>query len=313
VGLPAGDFLFAGAFSWDPASMSKVANQIVQQVFADEDISKDARAADLRKYFDTMLQALGAVNGESFVLVEPPPGGQSGFLHGAALIDTADPEKLRDLQLQMLRNSAAMSALSGNGDLQNAVDVTPDAVTIKGVKLLKATMKFSLRTATPDKPLNPASRQALSLINIMYGADGLTSYFGIVGQRVIAIFGSDAANLDAAITAAQSNSDAFAKSDAIAASKDQLLPHPLMVSYFPVTRWFMLAESFIRPGAAAPVPDSIAKAPPIVVSAAVDGSSVTEEIYVPLDTITGIRDAITRLQGGPQPGGRGAPGDPGLP
>jgi len=312
LGLPAGNFLFAGAFSWDPASMTKAANMVVQQVFADETISKDARAADLRKYFDAAVQTLTVINGENIVLIEPPPGGQSGFLHGAVLIDTADPQKLLDLQLQMFKNSGAMSAISGNGDLQTTVGVTPDAVTVKGVKLAKASIKFSLRADTPDKPLNPASRQALSMINTMYGVDGLTMYYGVVGKHEIAIFGSDAANIDAAITAAESNSDALAKSDAIAASKAQLLPNPLMVAYLPVTRWFMLAESFIRPGAAAPFPDSIAKAPPIVFSAAVDGNSVTEEIYVPLNTINGIRDAIVRLQGGPQ-GGGGAPEVPNLP
>jgi hypothetical protein len=312
-GLPAGNFLFAGAFSWDSASMSKAANQVIQQIFANETISKDARSADLRKYFDAMAQMLTAVDGENFVLVEPPPGGQSGFMHGTALIDTADPQKLMDLQMQMVKNSAAMAAFSGTGDLKTTVDVTPDAVTVKGVKLSKTTIQFTLRTATAEQPLNPASRQALAMISTMYGAEGLTSYMGVVGKHVVVIFGSDAGNLDAAITAAQTNSDAFTRSDAIAATKDQLLANPRMVAYLPVTRWFMLAETFIRPGAAAPFPDSITKAPPIVISGAVDGNSVTNEIYVPLNTISGIRDAITRLQGGPQPGGGGTPVVPNLP
>ena len=57
-----------------------------------------------------LMQVAGRLLGENFVLLEPPPGGSNGFMHGAALIDTDDPQKLLNLQLKMLSNSAARSS-----------------------------------------------------------------------------------------------------------------------------------------------------------------------------------------------------------
>jgi len=297
-GLPgAGSgFLAAGAANWDGATMGTVIDNFTKALLADETISKDKRAADLKKSMELQRDMLAITTGASFVLLDPPAGGENGFIAGVALMDTKDPAKLRDLQAQVLQSNFMNDSM--NPDIKQTVSVTPDAVTIKGVKLSKFNLKLTLREDTPDKPINDANKMVLQMLNKVYGKEGLTAYFGTVGNRGIIIYGSDAGTLEAGVTAAQANSNELGANPTIAATKDQLVVNPIAVAYLPVTRWITLAASIMRPGAAGDAQPSpaILNAPPIVMSAGVTNNMMTAELHVPIATVTGIQEAYARLQ-----------------
>jgi hypothetical protein len=297
-GLPgAGSgFLAAGAANWDSATMASALDNFSQQLLADETISKDKRAGDIKKSLELERQILEISTGASFVLLDPPAGGENGFIAGVALIETKDPAKFRDLQSQMLQSNFLNDSM--NPDIKQTTSVTPDAVTIKGVKLSKFNIKLSLREETADKPINEANKMVLPMLQKVYGKEGLTAYFGTVGNRGIVIYGSDPGTLEAGVAAAQSNSNELAATPSIAATKDQLVANPIGVAYLPVTRWITLASSIMRPPAAGePGPSpAILNAPPIVMSAGITNNMVTAEIHVPIATVTGIQEAYGRLQ-----------------
>jgi len=122
-----------------------------------------------------------------------------------------------------------------------------------------------------------------------------------VGKRVLMVLGTDLSMIEAAITAAQADSDALGSSPEIAATKDQLVANPVAVAYLPIARWVTLAQSITLPPAAggrggAAANAAVGNAPPVVMSLGVTGTMVTAELHVPLATIRAAQEAITRME-----------------
>lgn len=297
-GLPSAGsgFLAAGAMNWDPASMATVMGNFTQTLTADETIARDPRGVELKKALDLQRQMLAITTGAKFILLDPPAGGQNGYLSGVLVMDTTDPAKLLQLQSEALKSGFMQDSM--NPDIKQSVNVTPDAITVKGVKLTKINMKMTLREETPDKPINPASRMAIEMAQRIYGQDGMTAYFGIVGNHGVVIYGSDAGTIESGVAAAQGNGNELGSNPLIAASKDQLVANPVMVAYLPITRWVALFSSILRPPAPgdAPANPAVANAPPVVMSAGVTNSLMTAELHVPIATISSMQEAIARLQ-----------------
>ena len=309
-GLPAGNFLVAGAGQWNAPALVAVVGDFLNQLVADPSLAKDPRLPEIRQSLDDARKAMGMVSGARMTLLEPTASGKDGFLNGAMLLDASDPKALVDLELKMADSKLAQNAVSP--DIKTAVTVTPNALTVKDVPLAKMTMKYTLRDETPDKPISAASKQALQAIQQMYGPNGMTMYMGAVGKRVLIVYGSDLNMIESAVGAAKDDSGALAASPAIAATNDQLVSNPLGVAYLPIASWVNLAQSLLAPGAAAPARGAaVAPAPPVVVSVGASGKTLTAEIHVPIATIIATQDAITRLGGGG--GGGGGGGLPGLP
>jgi hypothetical protein len=301
---PGAGFLFAGAMNWDPASMSTVMKNFTQTLLADETLAKDPRGADLKKALDLQRQMIEITTGAKFILLDPPAGGKNGFFSGVFLIDSTNPARFQELQSESMRGNFLQDPM--NPDIKQQVTVTPDAVTVKGVKLTKMNVKMSLREDTPDKPVNPASRVAIEMAQKIYGPDGMTIYSGVIGTRGIVISGSDAGTLESAVAAAQANTGELASNPLIAASKEQLVANPVAVMYLPITRWVTLASAILKPGGAAETAPSpaISNAPPVVMSAGVTNSLMTAEVHVPIATISGMKEAVARLQAGMNGGGQ---------
>jgi hypothetical protein len=291
--------------NWDSPSLAQVLANFSQTLLSDETIAKDPRGAELKRVLELQRQMLEVTTGMKFILLDPPAGGKSGFMSGVLLMDTRDPAKLLQLQTESMRSSFLQESM--NPDIKQSVTVSPDAATVKGVKLNKLNLKVSLREDTPDKPVNQSSRVAVEMAQRIYGPDGMTVYFGIVGNRGICIYGSDTGTLESAVTAAQSNSAELSANPVIAASKDQLVANPIAAAYLPITRWVTLFSSIIRPPAAGDAPPSpaIANAPPVIISAGVTNNLLTAEVHVPIATISGMQEAIVRLQQSMNPGGGG--------
>ena len=312
-GLPTvtgNNFLIAGSFNWDSTSVAAQVGNAIDQLLSDDVIAKDTLAPDMKSYADLAKQLLADATGMRMILLDPPAGGKGGIINGAVLIDTPDSAKFMKLDLEMLNSGLIKSSVfqqATNPDLKQTITTVPDAVTIKGVKLTKMNMKFTLREETPDKPIVPANKAALEAILKMYGPDGLTTYIGAVGKQVLIVYGSEGPLLEAAVAAAQANTDTFSSNPAIAATKDQLVANPIAVFYQPITRWVTLAQSIMSPSPAADAPASpaIVNAPPIISSLGVTGSMLTAELHVPIATISGMQEAIMRIQremNGPQGG-----------
>ncbi len=293
-GLPAGSFLVAGSGKWNSDAMAGVVGDVLNGIATDPALAKDARQPELKKSFDAVKQMMLLTNGMSFTMLEPPARGKDGYLNGAFLIDTSDPKKLLDLEIQSANN---MLAQGMNPDLKMAVTVTPNALTVKDVPLAKMMVKISLRDETPDKPIPAASRQGFDMVQKLYGPNGLTTYMGVVGKRVLVIYGSELSLMESAITAAQADTNALGAMPEITATKDQVVANPVAVMYLPIVRWVTLAQAILAPGAAEPAPGAaLANAPPVVMSLGVSGRMVTAELHVPIAAITATQDAVARLQ-----------------
>jgi hypothetical protein len=158
-------------------------------------------------------------------------------------------------------------------------------------------MKFGLRDETPDNPIAPENRVAADAITRMYGKDGLTVSFGIVGKRVLVIYGTDNAMIESAISAAQSDGDVLSAGAAVSSVKDDVVANPVGVFYMPLARWVLIGPSLVMPGmptgAATP---AITNAPPMVMSAGVSGQLLTAEVHVPVAAITAVQAAIEQIE-----------------
>jgi hypothetical protein len=147
----------------------------------------------------------------------------------------------------------------------------------------------------------------------MYGPEGITAYVGIVGKRMIMIYGSDAVTLESSIAAAQANTDDLGKTKEIAAMKDELVANPISAIYLPVARWVSLAPIIAGPAlglpATAPAPAPAKPVPPMVMSVGVTGTTMTGELHMPIATIKGIQDAVKTMEESMQapPAGGDAP------
>jgi hypothetical protein len=306
-GLPGGNFLMAGTARWNSASFAEIIGNISDQMLSDPAISKSPKADDIRKAFDAARQLMAITQGMNMVLLDPPAGGKSGFLNGAALIETSDPKKFIDLEVQSMKNPVAQNAM--NPDIKTTMTVG-DPVTVKDIQFTRISIKFGLRDETPDNPITPENRAAAEVIERMYGKDGLTVSLGVVGKRVLLVYGTDSAITEAAITAAQNDTDTLATSNAITSVKDDVVANPVAIFYIPIARWILLGPSLVMPGmpstdAGPPPGPGITNAPPVVMSAGVSGRMLTAEVHVPIGSITAIQEAVARMERMMQGGGGG--------
>ncbi|HVT81964.1 MAG TPA: hypothetical protein VHM90_15070, partial [Phycisphaerae bacterium] len=297
-GLPAsstgGGFLMAGAARWNSTALSNVIGTVIDQLLSDPAI-KGAKADELRKSMDVVKQMMNITQGMSMVILDPPAGNKDGMFNGAALVETSDPKKFIDLQMQSMKNPAAQEAISP--DIKTTM--TPaEPVNIKGVALTRVTVNFALRDATPENPITPENQMAAEVIQRMYGKNGMTVSFGTVGNRVIVIYGTDPAITESAITAAQSDTDALSANPAITAVKDEVVANPVGVFYLPMARWITFGAGLVFPTADAggPPDPAIAAAPPMVMSTGIDGKMLTAEIHVPIASITAVQEAIKKIE-----------------
>jgi len=305
-GLPSGNFIAAGAAAINSASLVSAINDFEDKLMADPAVVKNEHAAQIHSFVDLAKQEIAITQGFHMVFLDPAAGGQNGLINGALIYDTSDPQKFMDLQTQLLKSASVMQ--DANPMMTQTITASPDALTVKGVHLTRINVKIALKPDSPDNPVPPEIKAAFPMIQKLYGPDGMTAYYGIVGKRIIFIYGSDNVTIDSSITAAQGDTDTLAANPQIAATKDQVVANPIAVAYLPIARWITLAQSIVAPGGAAPAPGpNITSAPPIVVSAGVSGTTMSFEMHIPLATITGIREAAEAMDrammggGGPPP------------
>jgi hypothetical protein len=300
-GLPAGNVLVAGADAWNGAAAADVFQKAIDHIFADQVLSQDPRAAGVRKVFDNYRQILALSSGARFLLLDAPPGPKGGLLNGALLLDSTEPEKVNALHIQAYQESGGNSALSLSGDIRTVVTTAVDAATVKGIKLSRIQIAYKLRDDAPGKPVSDEAKASLAMINKVVGSDGLTLYTGVVGKRVLTIIGSDAATLEAAVTAAQDTKDPLSESPMITTAKSELLPDAQGVLYANTARLVAVVDSLLNPtpnggrgqgggpggrggrrGGRGP---GGANSPPLTVSITTHGNSAAIQTFLPLPAL----------------------------
>ncbi len=304
-GLPSGNYLVAGSGKWNSEAMADVFRSVMGQILNDPALAKDEHLADLKQSLNAVGQMVQITNGANFMFLVPPKAGADGYINGALVIETPDPKKFMDLENQM---AGKVLEQTSTGDIKTSVTVTPNALTVKDVQLMKMNIKLALRDETADKPIPEESKAALEAAKKMYGPNGMTIYMGVVGQKVIAVYGSDLSLIESAIAAVQSDGDALTAMPEVAATKEQLVEKPIAVLYLPIARWASLAMA-LEMGGDMPVPAAgNANTPPVVVSMGVSGRMVTAEVHVPIATILATQEAMN-----PPVPGRGGRVQPNLP
>lgn len=303
-GLPAGNFLFAGAKAWNGAAAAEIFQKAIDHVFADQVLAQDPRAAGVRKVFDNYKQIFAISSGARFILLDAAPGPKGGLLNGALLLDSAEPEKVNALHIQAYQESGGNSALSLSGDIRTVVTTSVDAATVKGIKLSRIQIAYKLRDDAPGKPVSDEAKASLAMINKVLGTDGLTLYTGVVGKQVLTIIGSDAATLEAAVAAAQETKDPLSESPMIAGVKAEVLPDAQGVLYANTPRVVAVVDSLLNPapnggrgpgGGAGPGgrggrrggrgPGGAANTPPLTISMSSKGNTATVQTFLPLPAL----------------------------
>ncbi|MCL2641389.1 MAG: hypothetical protein FWD53_11120, partial [Phycisphaerales bacterium] len=256
-GLPSGNVLLAGAWSWDGKTTGNVLADVLKRLMTNEAIAKEgggAKAEDIAKLSDLYRQLITMTNGMSVVMLDKGIGAaaaggagaeaaaEKGAIHGVVLLETAEPAKVIALTLELFRNPLAKQFGTGNPDILQEIVVSPEPIEVKEeLKFTRVDVKWSLRKATADKPLSPGSQEMFTQFSKIHG-NSMTIHLGEIGKRMVCVIGNDPATLEAAVNAAQTDSNDLANNHVINVSKDQIVPNTVGVYYAPVTRWMDLAQ-----------------------------------------------------------------------
>jgi len=281
-GLPDGKLLLAATGSLDPSSASAAINKVIDQIAADPDLRDDPKLPDIKKALDLEKQVLAGFSGQKMALYQPSDPAK-GWLNGVTLVDTADPQKTIDAALAMARLNLTSG---GNQGMVVEQKTEENAVNIKGVSFLKSTLTYSL---SPDAPRQMAA--GINMLKSMYGPDGLTMYYGVVGRQVLTVMSNDPKLLEDAVDAAQAGSTALSRNAEIVAGNKNAQPNAQGVVYLPVSRWAALALKQFGLAPADPPADKPAPAP-LVISATMTGPNVTTEMYIPMGTVIDLSATI---------------------
>ncbi len=285
-GLPGNSYLMAAAGNVNGAALVGPVEQFMNSLMTDDDIANAPQAAGLKAVAGSVKELLPLIKGMKMVVLDPPSDSSKGLIQGAALIDTTDPAKYMQLTMEQYQHGDALQELmGGTADVVVHQVATPDALTVKGIKFAKVQVTYKLREETPGKPLAPGAQEALQMIQMMYGPEGLTSYFGIVGKQVLLVMGPDPALIDTAITAAQSHADGLTP----AVAKAQVPADAMGVAYLAIGKWVALAAKIAAPQMADQFA-SAEKAPPLVVSVSAGDNQYTEQVHLPLPALNTFLD-----------------------
>jgi len=153
---------------------------------------------------------------------------------------------------------------------------------------------------------NEIAKKQMEMIEKFYGKDGLTIYLGVAGKRVLAVMGSDPGILEASVGAALADGKDLENNAMIAASKEQVVSNPVAVAYVSAGRWINAIQNMMLPnGVPGGGGGGGGGGSPMVMSAGVNGSTLTMEMHVPTTTITTVKDAWQKMMGLMMGGGGG--------
>jgi hypothetical protein len=292
AGLPEAPFGAAGAMVIEPKALAQWLGDLMARTLTDPVVAKDPRIDEFKKGVELTRQSVGLMEASRAVFYAPPEDPKKSRLNGAMIIDTSDAAKYLALQMDMLKNPLSTETM--DPDLTSTAAVTPDAITVKGVKFTKVVHKIQLREETPEHPLPPTAKTSYNSIAALYGAEGMVMYMGSIDKKVLVIMGSEPATIESVVDAVQKKSDVLATSKAITTANEQLVANPVLVTYVSVEPWLAVFENMIRQAIGKPQDKADAPAvrepasAPTVFSVGLTETTVNAEVHVPVSALSNI-------------------------
>lgn len=302
AGLPQGKYFMFGGFVVDQASI-QLMNDFVGPI-EKEIANLGAEAKPLEEYVASMKDYLSATKQANFGLVAPVAAAiqQTGAVQVVSVLN-GDSAKMMVAQKRMLAVQDEFMKLT-NGGLVGKTTVTPDAKNIEGVTLTQ------FKTAMNGQPKTPEEQQALFIMQMLYGQNGMTGYSGAVGaDKVLGVVGGNDQLLASAVQAAKSNADNLATGPA--ASVIKALPAQRRAAVFVSVD--TIASTVLDVMAARGMPGGVKlppNLPPLAAAVDTDGTAIRLDGYIPAQTVqaliaAGMQMWLQNMQGGGagQPGG----------
>ena len=299
-GLPSGKYLAFGGFVVDPASSTKLMNDIVAPIMKDVAASDPEKAeanSKLLTDYTVQIQAfLGNLKGGSIGLYAPTGAlGQESLIQQAVVFNGNADAMLAAQQKAYAVLPDMMKAMGMPADTYK-ISYTPKAKTVDGVTFDSAVTNF-----TPD-PNSPQAQQTAQMMTLMYGPAGLTQLFGASGEHLLVGSGLSDAQLSTLIDVAKTNDAPLSTLAPVKKLASQLPPKRIAEFYVPldtlVTTGLTYAKQF---GFAVPVqlpPDL----PPIGSALSTDAASIRLDTYVPTALIQSLvaagMQAAMQMNGG---------------
>jgi hypothetical protein len=302
AGLPQGKYFMFGGFVVDQTSI-QLMNDFVAPI-EKEMANLGADAKPLQEYVASMKDYLSATKQANFGMVAPAANAiqQTGAVQMVTVVN-GDSAKMVAAQKRMLTVQDEFMKLT-NGGLVGKTTVTPDAKNIEGVTLTQ------FRTAMNGQPKTPEEQQAMFIMQMLYGQNGMTGYTGAIGaDKVLGVVGGNDQLLASAVQAAKSNADELAKGPA--ASVIKALPAERRAAVFVSVD--TIASTVLDVMAARGMPGGVKlppNLPPLAAAIDTEGTAIRLDGYVPAQTVqaliaAGMQMWLQNMQGGGagQPGG----------
>ncbi len=290
TGVPAEDYSMAGALNWDPAFLTAAMSKMMDMGMTINPILQENPEAQA-KAKELAAQIFPLETGMRFS-AKFPTGKLSAFSY-AMVIDTKEPQKVLDLSV-----NCAKQMTSSTGDIHYTVQVQPDALKVKGISLTQVTTKINLREETPDSPLPRMVKTQFEAMRRMIPWDGMLSYYGIVGGKVVAIVGRDPQMIEQTISSIQDNKNNFAAMQD-ASLKAFALPDATALMYLRIDHLADFAKAatdasgltVATAAATAPHDDALL---PLIVSMKAGDQSATIQVALPKETLVKM---VNKAQG----------------
>jgi hypothetical protein len=337
-GIPADKYLMFGGMQSNPATMTKLFDQIAGPILAQINTLPPEQANALKQYADSMKKSLGAIQSQTGGMLAPSGQlGQEPIIQFVAVV-RGDAKTIRQSQIDIAKNQQQLQNVFQRvaenaahpqgeaGDNANAGDanapkpaggaaaatpelmkvtVEPNAKTVDGVQFDIITTALN-----PEAQNDPKAMQAQMAMNWMYGPNGARVMVGSLDDKnVLVASGVPDEVLSKVIAAAKKSDDPLDANAAVKSVSDQLPKNRIAVMYVPLDQVVSTIANYAGAfGMQVPIqlpPDL----PPIGTAISTDGATLRADSYVPTELVKALTAAAIQvqmqMQGGRQPGGPG--------
>ena len=224
IGLPPVKYLAFGGSQADPTVLVKMVDDLTTPVV--DELKKIEGQESVTKLIDSVHAALLATTGGTFGLVAPIKIGQEGVIQQVAVYRGSGTETKAVFDQG---GAFAKTMLAGMKPIGNTplpiVTQTANDKSIEGVNF------DSIKVDIKPSPDDPAAAQQEQIMNIMYGADGLTYRYGVLGKDMLLSVGAGDATLATFIKSLKANDDSVSKMDTVKVVAAEL-PKTRVVEYY---------------------------------------------------------------------------------
>jgi len=304
AGLPAGEYVFYGGFTQNPAVMEQLMTDFVGPI-AKELGALGEGGQKVQEAIDAYKGIVRSMTGASMgFLLDPAGMGQPGGMVKAVSVIEGDSKVILDAQQKVMAMSEELANLMPGP--RQTITLKPAAKTIDGVTL------NHIQSVIKVDPKKPEEAMAGQFISAMYGTNGINQYIGAVDARhVVQILGDDEALMKAVIASAKANEDVLGGQPQVKGVAAQLPQRRAMAFYLALDKAIaagMQAAAVFTGGAMKiQLPPNL---PPIGVTVSTEGSAVRIDSHTPTQLIQSVVQAVMQAgmrRGGGGGGGGGAP------